>query len=126
MLLDAHAVIWAADNPSKLGSRAAAALSEPSNDVLVSAGTIWEIAIKVGLGKLTLSMPYQLWMNRAIADLGLMLLPITVDHANAQASLPRHHTDPFDRLLIAQASVENLRVVSNEDKFDAYEIDRLW
>ena len=72
----------------------------------MSAATIWEIGIKVGLKKLSLSMPYREWMNKAIADLGLTLLPITVEYADVQAGLPKHHGDPFDRLLAAQASRE--------------------
>jgi len=76
LLLDAHTLIWSADDPSKLGSAAASALRDPRNDLLLSTATIWEIAIKVGLSKLSLSMPYQSWMNRAIADLGIALLEI--------------------------------------------------
>src|SRR5207244_2414360 len=79
------------------------ALQDPANELLVSAATVWEIAIKVGLGKLTLSSSFRDWMNRAITDLSLSILPVTVDYAGAQAALPWHHRDPFDRLLIAQA-----------------------
>ena len=80
LLLDSHAVIWAVDHPSKLSQQAAALLEDPANDLLLSAATIWEIAIKVGLNKMSLSLPYRQWMNRAIADLGLVLLPITVEY----------------------------------------------
>ena len=83
----------------------------------MSAGTIWEIGIKVGLKKLSLSMPYRQWMNKAIADLGLTLLPITVEYADVQAELPRHHGDPFDRLLAAQARVENVSLVERRPGF---------
>jgi PIN domain nuclease of toxin-antitoxin system len=65
-------------------------------------------------------------MNEAIADLGLMLLPITVEHADAQAGLPRHHGDPFDRLLVAQAQVENISLVSADQVFDQYGVHRIW
>jgi PIN domain nuclease of toxin-antitoxin system len=75
LLVDAHAFIWAVDDPSKLGTQAVTALQDPGNDLLLSAGTIWEIAIKVGLGKLSLSMPYRQWMNQAITDLGITVLP---------------------------------------------------
>jgi len=93
---------------------------------LISAATIWEIAIKTGLGKLTLSVPYRDWMNRAIADLGATLLPITVEYADMQATLPGHHRDPFDRMLIAQAIVEKISLVANEEMFDQYGVARLW
>ena len=89
LLLDTHTLIWTVDDPSKIGPLARAALENPSNELLLSAGTIWEIAIKIGLGKLSLSMPYREWMNQVITDLGITLLPITVEYANAQASLPK-------------------------------------
>jgi PIN domain nuclease of toxin-antitoxin system len=126
LLLDTHALIWAVDQPALLDSRARSALEDASSDVLISAATIWEIAIKTGLGKLTLSVPYRDWMNRAIADLSATLLPITVEYADMQATLPGHHRDPFDRMLIAQAIVEKTSLVANEDVFDQYGVARLW
>jgi len=96
VLIDTHALIWAVDQPTQLGKAAAAAIQEPSNELFLSAATVWELAVKVGLKKLTLSMPYRDWMNKAIGDLGLSVLPITVDYADAQAVLPPHHRDPFD------------------------------
>ena len=126
LLLDSHAVIWAVDDPSKLSRPAVAALEDPANELLLSAGTVWEIGIKVGLNKLSLSMPYRQWMNKAIADLGLTLLPITVEYADVQAGLPRHHGDPFDRLLAAQAQVENVSLVSADAVFDQYGVNRIW
>ena len=126
LLVDAHALIWAVDAPLKLGPQAVTALQDPSNDLLLSAGTIWELAIKVGLGKLSLSMPYREWMNQAITDLGMTVLPITVEYADVQSNLPRHHGDPFDRLLVAQAQVEDMALVSADPGFDPYGINRLW
>ena len=126
LLVDTHAVIWAADDPSKLGARAVTALQDPGNDLFLSAGTIWEIAIKVGLGKLSLSMSYREWMNQAITDLGMTVLPVTVEYAESQGNLPRHHGDPFDRLLVAQAQVENMTLISADPGFDPYAITRLW
>ena len=70
LLLDAHALIWAVDDPSKLGLQAGAAIQDEANELFVGAGTIWEISIKSGLGKLTLSMPVDQWLHKAIADLG--------------------------------------------------------
>ncbi len=126
LLLDSHAVLWAADDPLKLSPQAAAVLRDPANELLLSAATIWEIGIKVGLNKLSLSMPYRQWMHRAIADLGLMLLPITVEYADVQAGLPRQHGDPFDRMLAAQAHVENIPLVSADAIFDQYGVKRIW
>ena len=126
LLLDTHTLIWAVDQPSQLGPAAVVALQDPSNDLLLSVGTIWEIAIKVGLKKLALSLPYRQWMGQAMADLGVSVLPITVEFADVQAGLPNHHKDPFDRLLVAQAQVENVPLVSVDSIFDRYGITRLW
>jgi len=126
LLLDTHTLIWAVDDPSKLGPQAVTALQDPANDLLLSAATIWEIAIKVGLGKLSLSVPYRQWMNQAITDLGMTVLPITVEYADVQVNLPKHHGDPFDRLLVAQSQVENNHLVSADPVFDQYGIHRLW
>jgi PIN domain nuclease of toxin-antitoxin system len=126
LLIDAHALIWYVDQDHLLSPTARAALADPANDRVLSAGTIWEIAIKVGLKKLNLSQPYRLWMEQAITGLGAMVLAITVDHADAQAGLPHHHRDPFDRLLVAQALIEKLPVVSADAQLDVYGINRLW
>ncbi len=126
VLLDSHTLIWAADDPGKLSSAARTAIQDVANDRLVSAGTIWEIAIKVGKGRLPLALPYRQWMDKAIADLCLTLLPITLDHAERQSALPAHHGDPFDRLLVSQALVEGIPVVSEDAQLDAYGIRRIW
>ena len=85
LLLDTHTLIWAVDDPTQLGPRAAAELRDLSNELLLGAGALWEMSIKVGLQKLDLSQPYRQWMNQAIADLGLTILPITVEYADVQA-----------------------------------------
>ena len=126
LLLDSHVVIWYVDQDHLLSATAHSAITDPSNDLLVSAATIWEIAIKVGTGKMNLSLPYRQWMNKAITDLDLAVLPITVDYADAQAGLLAHHRDPFDRLIIAQAFTERITVVSADAAFDAYGVTRLW
>jgi PIN domain nuclease of toxin-antitoxin system len=74
----------------------------------------------------TLSLPYRQWMTRAIADLALTVLPITIEYAEVQGSLPHHHRDPFDRLVIAQAVIEGIPIISADATFDAYGITRLW
>jgi PIN domain nuclease of toxin-antitoxin system len=125
-LIDAHALIWAIDDPSKLGDAAITSLQAPENELLLSAGTIWELSIKCGLSKLTLSLPFRDWMEKAIADLDLTILPITLDHAERQAGLPFHHRDPFDRLLAAQSLVEGIPLVSADAIFDRYGIIRIW
>lgn len=125
-LIDTQCVIWYVDQDHLLSAASHAAISDPANDLLISAATIWEIAIKVGLKKLALSSPYRGWMNKAIADLGLSILPVTVEYADVQATLPYHHDDPFDRLIIAQALTEGIPIVSADTTFDAYGVTRLW
>jgi PIN domain nuclease of toxin-antitoxin system len=124
--LDTHTLIWSVDSPAKLGSRAKATLTDPANDLLLSAGSLWEIAIKIGLGKLTLSMPFRQWTTQAMSDLDLTLLPLNVDYTDVLIGLTHHHRDPFDRLIIAQAMVEQIPVVSADSAFDAYQVARIW
>jgi PIN domain nuclease of toxin-antitoxin system len=126
LLLDTHALLWAVEDPSQLSQPARAALEDPVNDLVVSAATVWEIAIKVGLDKLSLSIPYRQWMKQAVTDLEAMILPITIEYAAVQSGLPNHHRDPFDRLLIAQAQVEDIPLVSSDVVFDRYGVSRLW
>jgi PIN domain nuclease of toxin-antitoxin system len=126
LLVDSHALIWAVDDPSHLSSAATVALQDPANTLLVSVATIWEIAIKISLGKLTLSLAYRDWMNRVIGDLSLGILPITVDYADVQVKLSWHHRDPFDRLLVAQSMAEGIRIVSSDTQLDAYGVARIW
>jgi PIN domain nuclease of toxin-antitoxin system len=125
-LIDTQSVIWYVDQDQLLSPTAHAAITDPANDLLLSAASVWEIAIKVGLGKLTLSLPYRQWMTQAIADLSLSILPITVDYADIQTGLPQHHRDPFDRLIVSQALVEGVPVISADPQFDAYGITRIW
>lgn len=126
LLLDTHAVLWWMDQDHLLSPAAHAVIGDPTNDLLLSAGTIWEIAIKVGLAKPALSLSYRQWLELAMADFRVTILPVTVVYADVQAALPLHHRDPFDRLLIAQSLVENVPLVSRDDIFDQYGIARVW
>ena len=93
------------------------------NEYLVAENRILKNQIK---GRLLLSKPFRVWMDTAIADLGLTLLPITLEHAERQSVLPGHHRDPFDRLLISQALVEGIPIVGGDAIFDAYGVNRIW
>ena len=126
LLIDSHTLIWAVDDPVRLSSDATVALQDPANELYISAASIWEIAIKYGQGKLKLHLPFHQWMAQAISSLGLTILPITVDYAAAQAGLPNHHHDPFDRFIIAQALTELIPVVGSDSSFDAYGVTRIW
>ena len=125
-LLDTHVVIWWVDQDRLLSVPAHEAIADPQNELNVSAATIWEIAIKTGIGKLKLSRPYRDWMNQAISDLRAKILPISVDYSHAQTSLPPHHGDPLDRLLVAQSIVEQVSIISSDVAFDSYGVNRLW
>jgi PIN domain nuclease of toxin-antitoxin system len=126
LLLDTHTLIWAVDDPVQLGPQAVTELQDSTNELLLSAGSVWELAIKVGAKKLELSTPFRQWILQAISDLGLTILPISVEYANVQTELPFHHKDPFDRLLIAQSLYEQIPIVSTDPQFDAYGVTRIW
>ena len=126
ILLDTHTLFWSVEEPAKLSISAAAVLQDPANDLLLSAATVWELAIKVGQRKIGLSMPYRRWMETTIADLGLDVLPITVEYAERCSVLPPHHKDPFDRLMIAQALVDGVPIVGVDVDFDPYGVIRIW
>ena len=112
LLLDTHALIWYVDQDHLMSPKAYGAIANPANKLYLSAATIWEIAIKVGVRKISLSQAYRQWIDKAIVDLRLDLLPINLDYAELQAGLPHHHRDPFDRLLIAQSLWERMPLVS--------------
>ena len=126
VLIDSHALIWYVDQDKLLSIASHAAISDPANDLLLSAGSIWEIGIKIGLGKLLLTHPFKVWMNQAISDLHVTVLPLTVEYVNVQSNLPKHHGDPFDRLIVAQAIVEQVSIISADVNLDAYGITRIW
>ena len=126
VLIDSHALIRYVDQDKLLSIASHAAISDPANDLLLSAGSIWEIGIKVGLGKLLLTQPFKVWMNQAISDLHVTVLPLTVEYVDVQSNLPKHHGDPFDRLMVAQAIVEQVSIISADVNLDAYGITRIW
>lgn len=116
LLLDTHAVLWWLDDPALLSTSARDEIADPNNVVLVSAVVAWEIAIKRALGKLTAPSDFDV----AIQASGFRELPVTVKHALATESLPTHHRDPFDRMLIAQAQIEGCTLVSRDPAMAAY------
>ena len=126
LLLDAHTLLWFVWDDAQLTNNAKELITNPANQKFVSAAIYWEIAIKVSIDKLDLGEPYRPFMRREIARNNFDILPISVDHAAAVSVLPFHHRDPFDRMLIAQAMVEQVPIVSGDTAFDAYPITRLW
>lgn len=112
LLLDTHVFLWAAADLKRLTTPVRIALQDAANDVFVSAAAAWEIAIKYSLGKLPLPSPPAIWTSSRIQKLGFTELPVRVAHASATATLPNHHGDPFDRLMVAQAQVEGLTLIT--------------
>ena len=126
LLLDTHAFLWWVINDKRLSQAAMWAIADEDNDVLISAVSAWEIATKHRIGKLPESETLVENMALKIALEGFEELPITVDDAVRAGQLPGHHSDPFDRMLIAQALARNIPLVSNEPLFDRYGVRRLW
>lgn len=126
LLLDTHTFLWFLLDDDRLSATASALITDPANDIAVSPATYWEIAIKISLGKYALPEPYDVFIAREIATNDFRILPIEPKHTAILIMLPFHHRDPFDRLLIAQAMVEAIPILSVDTAFDAYPVTRLW
>ncbi len=126
ILLDTHSFLWFINADTQLSITARALIEEPTNQPFLSVASLWEMAIKISLGKLQLAQPFETLIPAQLRLNGIALLGITISHTAMVATLPFHHRDPFDRLLIAQARVEEIPIVSKDAAFDDYEITRLW
>jgi PIN domain nuclease of toxin-antitoxin system len=122
LLVDTHALLWWLTDDPRLSEKAREALADPANDVLVSTASVWEIAIKRALGKL--SAPDDL-PDHIVAQ-GFSWLPVGAEHAWHVRDLPPHHRDTFDRLLVAQALSERMPIVSTDARFGAYGVETRW
>ena len=119
LLLDTHLLLWAAGQPEKLSTAALALIEPPENQLLFSAASLWEIAIKVGLGRDDFVVEPGL-IRRGLLDNGYEELPVSSAHAVALTGLPAFHKDPFDRILVAQAQVEGIVLVTSDDTVSQY------
>jgi PIN domain nuclease of toxin-antitoxin system len=126
LLLDTHAFLWWLAGDEMLGVDAREAIGEGLHPVFVSAASVWEISTKHRLGKLPGASAIAGDLAHSVESQGFIGLPITVSHGQAAGALPGPHRDPFDRMLIAQAMLDDLVLVSNERVFDAYGVRRLW
>lgn len=126
LLLDTHAFLWFVMGSPNLSGNARALIENPANENTMSVASLWEMAIKVSLGKLTLSAPFNDLIPQQLTSNGIGLLNIQIDHVSLLTTLPFHHRDPFDRLLAAQALTEQIPVVSIDAALDNYRITRLW
>lgn len=126
LLLDTHTLLWQGISPERLSVQARQLLDDASNERLVSVATLWEMAIKVGLGKLALRQDsFERLIEEGLAAAKTALLAIEPRHVKLVATLPHHHRDPFDRLLVAQALVEQVPLVSSDSELDPYGVQRL-
>jgi len=126
LLLDTHAMLWFCEGSASLNATARAAMEDEDNECWVSHATAWEVAIKASLGKLIHQVPYDDLFPGAIAANGWRVLPPDFRHYRELFELPQHHRDPFDRLLIAQARVGGMTLVSCDPNFPAYDVPVLW
>ena len=125
-LLDTQAFLWIVTADERLSKRAKNIFLSIRNDFFLSIASIWEIAIKFSIGKLYISIPIQEFIHRGIENNDIKLLDIKFEHVLSVSSLPFHHRDSFDRLLITQAMSENFIILSNDKTFDKYSIKRVW
>ena len=125
LLLDTQAFLWFLLDDERLSARAKAAI-EQTEVLYLSPASHWEIAIKIALGKYVLPESFAQFMERELASNNMTILPIEISHTSQLTTLPFHHRDPFDRLIIAQALAEELSVVSIDSQFDAYGVKRVW
>jgi PIN domain nuclease of toxin-antitoxin system len=125
ILLDTHTFLWFILDAPQLSPKADQLISDPNNAIAISPVTYWEIAIKISIGKYSLPEPYEIFMDREISINDFTILPIQPKHTAALIDLPFYHKDPFDRLLIAQASVEKIPIISNDQIFDQYPVQRI-
>jgi PIN domain nuclease of toxin-antitoxin system len=125
-LVDTHTLLWYTLNESQLSNTAQQLIINGNNEILISPASYWEIAIKISIGKLILHRPYQEFIDVCLNQYDFHILSITPQHTETVITLPFHHKDPFDRLLIAQAIVEKIPIVSADTILDKYGIQRIW
>ncbi|MEO5371250.1 MAG: type II toxin-antitoxin system VapC family toxin [Magnetococcus sp. DMHC-1] len=126
ILLDTHVFLWWINSPNHLSGHARDLLSDPQNSFILSLVSVWELAIKIRLGKLHFSEPLDQFVSCEVTGNQFHHLDIKLQHVTRVATLPLHHRDPFDRLLIAQSLVEEMPILSADGTFDSYGVTRLW
>jgi PIN domain nuclease of toxin-antitoxin system len=124
-ILDTHAFLWALAGDARMSRLARETFGGPAS-LSLSIASVWEILIKVQSGKLKLPRPAGPYVLRKLAENGIELLPISIDHLLALERLPMHHRDPFDRMLIAQSLEENLPIITSDPWFDRYDARLIW
>jgi PIN domain nuclease of toxin-antitoxin system len=125
VLIDTHIFIWYIQNSDRLPNSVAALINDGRNDILFSVASIWEMAIKQSTGKLNIGLPYSSFIEEQMRLNNMELLAIRLEHIELVTKLPFHHRDPFDRLLIAQAMVEDIIIVSDDSAFSLYPVQKM-
>lgn len=126
ILLDTHVLLWLTDDTSKLPAKVISLCEDENNSLFISIASFWELAIKMSTGKIALADNAIEQLQAWCADNAISILPIEMNHCIRLQTLPFHHRDPFDRLLIAQAECEKLSVISADEHFPAYGVDVIW
>jgi PIN domain nuclease of toxin-antitoxin system len=124
--LDTHAFLWWITEDRRLSARAREVMADGGNDLLLSAASGWEIAIKASLGRVSLPIPIDRFLSEQLQRNGIGILPIEMSHALRVHALPLLHRDPFDRLLVAQALLEKLRILTSDRQVAQYDVETLW
>lgn len=126
ILLDTQCWLWLHAEPERFGAEALTVVEDRDNELLFSAASAWEIAIKYALGKLPLPVPPAEYVPSRMGRAGTTAVPVLHDHALRVATLPPHHRDPFDRLLVAQGQAERLRLLTADRQFAPYDVEVIW
>jgi PIN domain nuclease of toxin-antitoxin system len=125
LLLDTHAFLWFSEDSKNLSKTAKSIIEDAENNCFVSIASFWEMAIKISLKKLKISLDFKQLLEEAKRH-DFMLLPIDFEHTAELTSMEFHHRDPFDRILIAQSKIANLTLISADEIFDSYDVKRAW
>ena len=126
LLLDTHAFLWFIGGNSELSANARSLIEDANNQSFLSTASLWEMAIKISLGKLKLGQPFKKLIPQQLRLNGIEIVTISLSHVAVVTTLPFHHRDPFDRLLLAQAATEKMPLISCDAILDAYSVTRMW
>jgi len=126
ILLDTHVLLWWLEDSARLSETARSTVADTATQLFWSAASSWELAIKVGLGRIRLVTPLRKLLPAALLEQSIDFLAVEQSHALQVAELPHHHRDPFDRMLVAQCRVERLRLLSADEQIRRYDVDVVW
>jgi PIN domain nuclease of toxin-antitoxin system len=126
LLLDTHTFLWFVNGNKQISDKVKKLIESEDNQSFISIASLWEMSIKYNLGKLKFDEPFDTFIEREITNSEINILHINLEHLKITATLPLYHRDPFDRLIIAQAIIENINLLSKDSAFDAYSVKRIW